>query len=61
MTEPKQRMVQMTEQQVNYMTSLLVDLPYRVAAPIIKILGGAMLEARKHDDDEHDNSRDQPD
>jgi len=38
----------LSAQEVNEITGRLVELPYKVVAPIIQILGQKLLEARKN-------------
>ena len=36
----------LTEAEVDFITKLLVEMPFKVAAPIIHLLGAKLMEAR---------------
>jgi hypothetical protein len=39
----------LTEAEVNFITGLLVELPFKVAAPIVHLLATKLMEARNGD------------
>ena len=48
-TAPQTQGIWLSVEEANFITGILVELPFKVSAPIIQILGAKLMEAKNGD------------